>query len=102
MLVLNTRSDRLVKWVTSYKQHRQHVTMWHASHCTAGSHGSGVAQVLSVDDERLSGNNRSNIAYSNGDSKQADTVGKSNGDPGAKKASGVSLFGSYKAPVKHQ
>ena len=61
-----------------------------------------MAQVLSVDDDRHSGNGRSSSSYSDGDSKQTDTVGKSNGESGAKNASGVSLFGSYKAPVKHQ
>ena len=81
---------------------RQYVTTRHASHSIAGSHGSGVAQVLSVDDERQSGNSKSSSAHSNGDSRQTDKLGKSNGNPGASKASGVSLFGSYKAPVKSQ
>ncbi|KAA6420009.1 MAG: hypothetical protein FRX49_10031 [Trebouxia sp. A1-2] len=63
-----------------------------------GSNGSGVAQVLSVDEERRSGHNRNGRAYGDASSSKALNSGRSQGSSGA----GVSLFGSYKAPFKRQ
>ena len=66
--------------------------------CIAGSNGSGVAQVLSVDEERQSGLNRSGRVSGDASSSKGLNNGKSQGGSGA----GVSLFGSYKAPFKRQ
>ncbi|DBB10492.1 hypothetical protein WJX82_004355 [Trebouxia sp. C0006] len=63
-----------------------------------GSNGSGVAQVLSVDEERQSGLNRSGRVSGDASSSKGLNSGKSQGSSGA----GVSLFGSYKAPFKRQ
>ncbi|KAL3141467.1 hypothetical protein ABBQ32_005030 [Trebouxia sp. C0010 RCD-2024] len=71
-----------------------------------GSQGSGVAQILSVEEERQLGlhknsqNGSSSSAVGNGGNGNGSDEGHaSNG--GTTKA-GVSLFGSYKAPVKQQ
>lgn len=63
-----------------------------------GSNGSGVAQVLSVDDERQSGLTKSGRAYGDASSSNGLNNERSHGSSGA----GVSLFGSYKAPFKRQ
>ena len=69
-----------------------------------GSPGSGVAQVLSVDEERLV-DDRVNIQPQNGSSNIDSANGNpnktrnSNGSAG-KQGGGVSLFGSYKAPIR--
>ena len=75
----------------------------------AGSHGSGLAQMLSVDQERQSQLDRSQArsgVSSNGNSSESNgsSVGNVAQDNGAKskKGNGVSLFGSYKAPIKQQ
>lgn len=76
----------------------------------AGSQGSGVAQILSVEEERQLGLHRngqngssSSSAVGNGgnvvNGNGSDEGHASNG--GSTKA-GVSLFGSYKAPVRQQ
>lgn len=86
----------------------------------AGSHGSGVAQILSVDQERQSqlgrsqprsGNGNANgkgngNGGGNGNSRESNGRSVGNGAQGngvsTKKGGGVSLFGSYKAPIKRQ
>ena len=74
-----------------------------AKQATPGSPGSGVAQVLSVDEERLvdeRANRPPKAANGNGEDVN---VGPSNGSsPKQKQSSGVSLFGSYKAPIKRE
>lgn len=75
-----------------------------------GSHGSGVAQVLSVEQERQSAFSRNSHLGSNGSGSRNSNE---NGDGingiysnitgvNNKKSGGVSLFGSYKAPVRPQ
>lgn len=54
--------------------------------------------MLSVDEERQSGLNRSGKAYGDASSSKGLDGGRSSGGSGA----GVSLFGSYKAPFKRQ
>ena len=78
----------------------------------AGSQGSGVAQVLSVDQERQPGLSRSNRnGHGSGSNSNVNANGNSNGSGngrgsqgsnGGNPSKGVSLFGSYKAPIKPQ
>lgn len=70
---------------------------------TPGSPGSGVAQVLSVDEERLVDERANRLPKAaNGNSEDVN-AGPSNGSsPKQKQSSGVSLFGSYKAPIKRE
>ena len=80
----------------------------------AGSQGSGVAQVLSLDQERQPGLSRSNRNGSgSGSSSNVNANGTSHGNgnaygrggqgsKGGNPSKGVSLFGSYKAPIKQQ
>lgn len=77
----------------------------------AGSQGSGVAQVLSLDQERQPGLSRSNRNGSgSGSSSNVNANGNSGngngrggqGSNGGNPGKGVSLFGSYKAPIKQQ
>lgn len=75
----------------------------------AGSQGSGVAQILSVEQERQSGLHKH---AQNGSNSNAIGNGISNGSGngsneghasnGGNTKNGVSLFGSYKSPVKQQ
>lgn len=85
-----------------------------ASQCElhAGSQGSGVAQVLSVDQERQPGLSRSNRnGHRSGGNSNVNANGNSKGSSngrgglrsnGGNPSKGVSLFGSYKAPIKQQ
>ena len=78
----------------------------------AGSQGSGVAQVLSVDQERQPGLSRSNrIGHGTGSNSSVNANRHNNGsgngrsgqgNNGGNPSKGVSLFGSYKAPIKQQ
>lgn len=72
---------------------------------TAGSPGSGVAQVLSVDEERLVDDRAKRPPQvakggSRDDNGRSNNGAASNGDGQKQKQAGVSLFGSYKAPIK--
>ena len=100
--------------IASVRQRSHYIT-----HCdtSAGSNGSGVAQVLSVEGERHTSNqsgqanngsstHSSSTSNGNGNrkdsgSRNANSIRIGKGSKGVKKkAEAVSLFGSFKAPVK--
>lgn len=69
---------------------------------TPGSPGSGVAQVLSVDEERLVDDRVRKPAQSSSNGNGAASSDSSGSGSKQKQAGGVSLFGSYKAPIKRE
>ena len=79
---------------------------FHQQQQEPGSPGSGVAQVLSVDEERLVDNRMKRQPQNgsgNGSGGTGSSVKTENGSgsgSSGKQAGGVSLFGSYKAPIR--
>ena len=73
-----------------------------SNQATPGSPGSGFAQVLSVDEERLVDDRVRKPAQSSGNGNGVASSDSSGSGSKQKQAGGVSLFGSYKAPIKRE